>query len=109
MQPAQVKQHVARDDELRLPISPRGVSGERVVACHVRVNDFDPVSCDEPRQLVRARDIERVAHRQRFDLFAVDLEMSDQRRVWTQNGVKIVTPRGERVCEIRDVTLAAAE
>ena len=79
MQTAEMKQHMPRDDELRLPVTSRGVSGERVVARHVRVNDFDPVSCDEPRQLMRTRNVERVAQRQRLDFFAIDFEMRDQR------------------------------
>ena len=109
MQTAELKQHVPRHDELGLPVTTRRVSSERIIARQVRMHDFDPVSGDEPRQLVRARHVERVAQRQRLDTRAIDLQVSDQRRVWTQNGVKIVTPRGERVCEIRDVTLAAAE
>lgn len=44
MQTAEMKQHMPRHDELRLPVTSRGVSGERVVARQVRVNDFDPVS-----------------------------------------------------------------
>ena len=109
MQPAELKQHMSRDDKLRLPVTSRGVSGERVVARHVRVNDFDPVSCDEPREFMRARYIEGVAQRQRLDLVAIELEMTDQRRVWTHHGVEIVTTRDERICEIRNVTLTTAE
>src|SRR5688572_22773941 len=95
MQTAQLKQHMARDDELRPPVTTRGISGERIVARDMRVNDFNAVSSDKPRQLVRARHVERVAQRQRLDVRAIDFEMSDQRRVWPHDGVEIVPARDE--------------
>ena len=79
MQPAHLKQHMSRDNELRLPVTACGVSSERVVAGHVRVNDFDFVSRDKPREFVCARHVQRVAQRQRLDFFAIDFQVTQQR------------------------------
>ncbi len=109
MQPAELKQHVPRHDELRLTVTTRSVSSERVVACRMRMNDVDRVARDEPGEFVRARHVERVTQRQRLDMRAFDLQVTDQRRVWTHDGVEVVTARDERVGEIGNVTLTAAE
>lgn len=75
----------------------------------MRVNDLDLVLRDEPRQLMRARNIERVAQRQRFDLFPIEFEVSEQWRIWAQHSVNVVTPRGEGACEVGNITLPAAK
>ena len=94
---------------MRVTVTPRCISGERIISRHVRVNNFDPLLRDEASQLVRAGDVERVAQRQRLDSFAIEFQVSDQRRLRAQNGVDVVSAREERVCEISNVTLAAAE
>ena len=58
---------------------------------------------------MRARNVERVAQRQRLDFFAIDFEMRDERRVWSHDGVEIMATRDERVRKIRYVTLTTAE
>ncbi len=104
-----MEQHVPRDDKFRVAIATRRIRRKRIVARHVRMNDFDPVSPDEFGHLVRAWNVERVAQRQRLDPVAVDFQVSDQRRMWPQDGVEVVTSRDQRVCEIRNVTLTAAK
>ena len=104
-----MKEHVPRDDELRLAIAPCCVRRKRIVARHVGMNDFDPVLRDEARQLVRAGNVERVAQRQRLDFVAREFQVTCERRLRPQHGIHVVPARDERVRQIRDVTLAAAE
>ena len=57
MQSIELKQHVPCHDEFRVAITPRRIGGERIIARHVRVNDFDPMLRRKPGHLVRARHV----------------------------------------------------
>ena len=109
MQAAEVKQHVPRDHEFRLPVAACGVGGERVVARHVCMNDVDLVTRDETCEFMRARHVERIAHRQRLDTLPIEFQVSDERRVWPHHGEELVTARDQRIREIGNIPLAAAE
>ena len=103
------KQHVTRNDELRVSIASRGVGCERIISRQVCVHDFDLVPANEARQLVRALYVERVAQRQSFYLGRWESNLIDQRRPWTKGNVNIVTTLTKTVGQIGDVSLTAAE
>lgn len=109
MESIEWKQHVTRDDELRVAISARGVSSEGIIARHVCVHDLDLVPANEARQLVRTLHVEGVPQRQGFDFGGIDLELIDQRRTRAHCNVKIVTALMKAVGQIGNISLAAAE
>ena len=71
------KQHVTRNDELRVSIAARGVGCERIISRQVCVHDFDLVPANEAHQLVRALYVERVAQRKCFDFGFRDVQLFD--------------------------------
>ena len=109
VQTVQRKQHMTSDDKLRVAITTRGVSRERVVASHVRVNDFDLVFAHVAIQLVRTLHVKRIPQWQCFDLRRRQLHVFDQRRTRTNREVKVVTSFVKTVGQIGNVTFAAAE
>ena len=109
VQSIQRKQHVTRDNELRRAIPTCGVRSERVVARHVRMYDFDFMLTNEPRQLMRALHVECIAQRQRFYLRLCELHVLDEWRVRPYCKEEIVAACIERVREVGQVSLAAAE
>lgn len=109
VQSIQRKENVTRDDELRVAIPARRVSRERVVAREMRVDNFNLVLPHEPRQLIRASYVERVAQRQRFDPRWRQIQLRNERRTRADGDVQLVAAIVKSVREIGDVTLAAGE
>lgn len=68
MKSIQLEQDVAGHDEFRLAVTTRSIRGERIVTCHVRMNDVDLFSSHKLFQFACTLHVERVSQWQGEDL-----------------------------------------
>jgi len=108
MNSVQWKQNVSREHEPRLP-SAGGQRSEWIVPRDMSMYDFDPISSHEASQLHCSRKIERITHRELYDVR--DREFNQfifHRRRGPERSEHLMPAIRESVCQVDHMPLATA-
>jgi len=100
---------MASDDKLRDWAAPRGISGEGIVAGHMRMNHFDFMLLYKAIQVSSAGRVERIAQWECFYIRDRHPQMCEQGRLRPDCDIKIMTAGDEGIRKVSQIALAAAK
>ena len=110
MQSVQRKKHVPGQYQSGNRIPADGVSGQRIITRHVRMNYLNIVFVDHCREKPGAVYIQRISQRQHRNIFFCNFaELIVQTRVMPQRDENFVAAFDQTIGKISQVTLAAAK
>src|SRR5258705_11398684 len=109
MKTVQRKENMASDNKLRDWAAARCVSGEGIVAGHMRMNHFNFVLLYKASQVSCAGCVERIAQWERFYIRDRHPQMCEQGRLRPDCHIKIMTAGDEGIRKVSQIALAAAK